>query len=110
MKPTKQIVYLPVKVEDASGNYIPDKSVLLVKEQGEMDKFWIDLVSQKQGYFFTPEQLNQLLSDVIKDTLNTAADKAEITNKAKFSGDYNPVVDEESITNTFEETFNKHKV
>ncbi len=76
MKLTKQTVYIPVKIEDDSGNYIPDKSLLLVKEQGEMDKFWIDLVSQKQGYFFTPEQLNQLLSDVIKDALNTAADNA----------------------------------
>lgn len=107
MKLTKQTVYIPVKIEDDSGNYIPDKSLLLVKEQGEMDKFWIDLVSQKQGYFFTPEQLNQLLSDVIKDALNTAADNA----LCDFDeGGCTEFVDEKSITNTFEETFNKFKV
>ena len=37
MKLTKQTVYIPVKIEDDSGNYIPDKSLLLVKEQGEAD-------------------------------------------------------------------------
>ena len=104
---SKQTVYIPVEVEEASGNYIPDKSVLLVKEQDEMDKYWIDLVHQRQGYFFTPEQLNELLSDVIKDTLNTAAENA----KCDFDeGGCTEFVDEESITNTFEETFQKHKV
>jgi len=103
---TKQMVYLPVKVEGASGNYIPDKSVLLVKEQGEMDKDYIDLVNQKQGYFFTPEQLNELLSDVIKDALNTAAENAEVD----FEDYDKEFVNKQSITNTFEETFQKYKV
>jgi len=103
---TKQMVYLPVKVEGASGNYIPDKSVLLVKEQGEMDKDYIDLVNQKQGYFFTPEQLNELLSDVIKDALNTAAENAEVD----FEDYDKEFVNKQSITNTFEETYKQFKV
>lgn len=59
---------------------------------------------------FTPEQLNEYTQKVIKQALETAAENAEITNKAKFSGDYNPVVDDESITNTFKEIFKKFKV
>ena len=39
----KQTVYLTVNIEGASGNHIPDKSVLIVKEQGEMDKYWAGL-------------------------------------------------------------------
>ena len=58
MKPTKQTVYLPVKVADES-EHIQDIDGYFYKKE--------------EGYFFTPEQLNQLLSDVIKDTLNTGA-------------------------------------
>lgn len=110
MKPTKQTVYLPVMVEGASGNYIPDKSVLLVKEQYEMDKDWIDLVKPQEGYFFTPEQLNQLLSDVIKDALDTAAYNAEIDSVNLGASEFQDVVSKSSITNTFDITFQKHKV
>lgn len=109
MKPTKQTVYLPVKVENASGNFIPDKSVLLVKEQYEMDKHWIDLVNQKQGYFFTPEQLNKYTQSVIKQVLETAAEKAEIEDIGGIGrdGEYHEhnIVNKQSITNTFEETY-----
>ena len=96
MKPTKQTVYLPVKEANLEENYY------LQDLNGE---FYLE----QKGYFFTPEQLNEYTQSVIKQALETAAENAEITNKAKFSGDYNPVVDEESITNTFEETFNKFK-
>lgn len=92
MKPTKQTVYLPKAA-------FPTSVVGIAS----------DLFKVEKGYFFTPEQLNEYTQDVIKQALETAAENAEITNKAKFSGDYNPVVDEESITNTFEETFNKFK-
>lgn len=64
----------------------------------------------RESFVFTPEQLNEYTANVIKKALETAAENAEITNKAKFSGDYNPVVDEESITDTFEETFKKFEV
>lgn len=66
MKPIKQTVYLPVKVEGASGNYIPDNSVLIVKKQEEADKYWNDLVKPQEGYFFTPEQLNEYTRNVGK--------------------------------------------
>lgn len=117
MKPTKQTIYTPVKVEDASGNYIPDKSVLIVKEQGELDKYWDDLVKPQEGYFFTLEQFNEYTADVIKQALKTAAEKAEIKErKVSYSSSsgseygYVQSINKQSITNTFQETFNKLKV
>lgn len=74
-------------------------------------------LQKQEGYFFTEEQLNQLLSDVIKDALDTAADKAVTINtyKTRWSGlnkeSYvEPDVYKESITNTFDITYQKHKV
>lgn len=68
-KPIKQIVYTR-----REGEWEEDKLTLMASD-GE----FICNLEEQEGYFFTPEQLNQLLSDVIKDALNTAADKAEIT-------------------------------
>jgi hypothetical protein len=75
--PTKQTVYLPVKVENASGNHIPDNSVLLVKEQYELDKYWENLVKPQEGYFFTAEELNEYTESVIKQAIDTA-EEAEL--------------------------------
>lgn len=98
----KQTVYLPVKIGDDIN------TGLIVKYIHNGHKYPIN---EKQGYFFTPEQLNEFLSDVIKDTLNTAADKAELD---YYNGDCRECgqnkINEKSITNTLEETFNKHKV
>ena len=95
----KQTVYLPVK---ENGNY---------SIHWNKDKIFNHAV-MKEGYFFTPEQLNQFLSDVIKGTLETAAEKAEMTGIAygndKYVTDY--TVDKKSITKTFEETFKKFEV
>ena len=111
---TKQTVYLPVKVEDTNGNYIPDKSVLIVKEQEEMDKFWEALVKQQQGYFFTPEELNAYTQSVIKQALETAAEKANSfidgDESVYIQGNVWSEVDKQSITNTFEETYKKFEV
>ena len=87
MKPTKQTVYLPVE------NFITP-----VKEE---------------GYFFTPEQLNEYTQGVIKQALETAAQKA--VTKDEWEGNTgseycDTVVDKQSITNTFEETYKKFEV
>jgi len=37
----------------------------------------------------------------VERALKEASENAEICNKAKFSGDYNPVVDEDSILNSY---------
>jgi hypothetical protein len=80
-----------------------------------MQKLITHRLDKEELFTFTPEQLNQLLSDVIKQALKTAAEKVQTT----FIEDVCPltgeefetkIVDRQSITNTFEETFNKFKV
>lgn len=65
-----------------------------------------------EGYFFTPEQLNEYTANVIKQTLETAAEKAEREwcSDGYSTGMWKEVVDKQSITNTFEETFKKFKI
>ena len=107
MTPTKQTVYLPVKIDDEfwtkwDNGEKPDYDLADV-ETGENIESW---VNEKEGYFFTPEQLNELLSDVIKDALNTAAENAYVD----FEDYDKEFVNKKSITNTFEEIFQKYKV
>lgn len=114
MKTTKQTVYLPVKIDDEfwtkwDNGEKPDYDLSNV-DTGENIESW---VNEKEGYFFTPEQLNEYTANVIRQALETAADKAEIEDIGGVGrdGEYHEhnIVDEKSITNTFEETFNKFK-
>lgn len=123
MKPTKQTVYLPIKIKDElpqeSGFYKTEEEGTSFFQRG--DQTWWDndvhskkrfpenWLKPKEGYFFTPEQLNQFISDVIKDALDTAAEKANITYTEEKTWDFTEV-DKISITNTLQETFNKFNV
>jgi hypothetical protein len=108
----KQTVYLPVNGEPP-----------LVVCYDHSD--WYDSITgvvEKEGYFFTPEQLNEYTQSVIKQSLETAAENAEVRvteNALSEDGScyttYDDGVisitsDKQSITNTFEETFKKFKV
>lgn len=100
MTPTKQTVYLP-------------KATFPLSMKGEVG----ELFSLQQGYFFTPEQLNEYTQSVIKQALETAAKKAEIKEKkvsySSSSGSeygYVQSINKQSITNTFEETYKKFEV
>ena len=95
---TKQTVYLPVNGEQDKVvcNDYPD---------------WMDRITgvlEQEGYFFTTEQLNEYTANVIKQALETAADKAKTTYVSQWSND--ECVDKQSITNTFEETYKKFEV
>lgn len=121
-----QSVYVPVKVEDErTSEFYKDRLFLLkgsVRDVGDYfgDGIFYSQVETKttqevthwlkeeKGYFFTTEQLNELLSNVIKDTLETAYKMAEINTP---TNDWqNRWIKKESILNTFEETYLKHKV
>ena len=109
--PQKQTVYLP-------------KATFPLSMKGEVG----ELFSLQQGYFFTPEQLNQYTANVIKQALETAAEKAKINYKedgevtkvkskrldidylSEVSSKVSFNINTESITNTFDETFKKLKV
>lgn len=82
------------------------------------------LVSNKEkkekGYFFTPEELNEYTANVIKQALFSASEFAELQYEcgrkskenclAVFCDNCTEQIDRQSITNTFDETFNKFKV
>lgn len=88
--PTKQTVYLPVE-----------------------GKTIMEFMEYKEGFFFTPEQLNEYTANVIKQALETAAEEVETKQEVAhfMEGSYMEViVSKESITNTFEETFKQFEV
>lgn len=101
----KQTVYLPV-----NGEYL---TAVCHFEYTE----WChhETVQSKEGYFFTTEQLNEYTANVIKQSLNTAAEKATVTpidHEEISEGSFRPIwgVDDDSITNTFKETFKNFEV
>lgn len=105
----KQTVYLPVNGEPP-----------LVVCYDHND--WYDSITgvvEKEGYFFTPEQLNEYTQNIIKQALETAAEKVRMKDinedghLYEDDGGNRPefyVVDRQSITNTFEEIFKKFEV
>lgn len=132
---SKQTVYLPVEITHEfwekydSGEEKPDYEIVDA-DNGERIDEW---VNKQEGYFFTPEELNEYTANVIKQTLETAAEKADLTclkksqysKKARwkkvskkeaeegidlFSYEVQYKPSKKSITNTFEETYNKLKV
>lgn len=93
-KPQKQTVYLPVNDFNSS-----ERAICTI---GIPDLYG-DKVVEQEGYFFTPEQLNEYTANVIRQALETAAEKAELI-------PHDVDIDLKSITNTFEETYQKLKV
>ena len=95
--PTEQTVYLP-------------KATFPLSMKGEVG----ELFSLQQGYFFTPEQLNEYTANVIKQALETAAEKANSfidgDESVYIQGNVWSEVNKQSITNTFEETYKKFQV
>ena len=124
MTPIKQTVYLPVKLDDEfwtkwDNGEKPDYDLSDVRT-GENIESW---VNEKEGYFFTPEQLNEYTANVIKQTLETAAEKATLLENGELTyfgryiieegNHYSEIeidVSKESITITFEETYKKFQV
>jgi hypothetical protein len=66
MTPIKQTIYLPQK---ENGNY---------SIHWNKDKIFNHAVL-KEGYFFTPEELNEYTANVIKQALETAAEETAYT-------------------------------
>jgi len=127
MNNTKKTVYVPIMVENElpteTGYYKTLEEGTSFFQKG--DNTWWDndtnakkrfpkhWLKQQQAFVFIEEQLNELLTTVIKDTLQTAADYADTKEEVSYGLDeiyeYR-IVDQESILNTFQQTFNKHKV
>ena len=102
MTPTKQTVYLRVPPFKTSKLWVSDKET----EQ-------LEFVKEQEAFVFTPEQLNEYTQSVIKQALQTAAEEAVTKDEwwGNTGSEYcDTVVDWQSITNTFEQTFQKFKV
>ena len=110
MKRTKQTVLFPF-----------GENGLLLHPLANIDQC-MKSYKKEVGYFFTAEELNEYTQNVIKQSLETAADKAQLYRQnsaykhSKFNLkiekclNYNVGIDLETITNTFEETFKKFEV
>lgn len=101
-----QTVYLPVENFKTSKLWLSDK---------ETDK--IEYVKEKEGIFFTVEEYNAKMKEVIEETLKNGAENANVKDfKVNYTGVraggfyIKEVVDKDSITNTFEETYLKYKI
>jgi calcineurin-like phosphoesterase family protein len=88
MKPVKETLYSAVSENNIAKGDIKINDLVYITNKLSLLK--------KEGYFFTEEQLNQMISDIIKDSLNTATGNEDIN--------------KESIKEAFQETFNKFKV
>ena len=119
----KQTVYLPVKVEEMESKLQEGCDYIVKDETGNVHlHYWyngefytrkgekvVEVIHPQEGYFFTPEQLNEYTQSVIKQALEAAAEtkvKGVYSNESFSRNDY----DKDSITNTLEETYKKFKV
>jgi hypothetical protein len=120
-------VYVPVKIEDEFPN---GECVMISKTQDMLVGYPADVngeiqaddehqilryithwLKEQQLITFTPEEYNKHIQDVIDDTLETAAEKAEVDIEEVMGQKTGYVeVDKQSITNTFEKTFKKFVV
>lgn len=100
---TKQTVYLPVSEFNSS-----ERAICTI---GIPDLYG-DKVIEKEGYFFTPEQLNEYTANVIRQALETAAESKSLEMAYTEDGlDYKEMrLSKQSITDTFEETFKLYQV
>ena len=93
-----QTVYLPVENFKTSKLWLSDK---------ETDK--IEYVKEKEGIFFTQEEYNKHIKEVIENTLKNGAENAEIDYEEEKTYDFT-FVNKDSILNTSEETYLKYKI
>jgi len=120
MMPIKQTLYLPVKVEDE----FPKGECVMISQTDDMlvgypvdvngeikadDSYQIlgnitHWLKQQEAFVLTPEQLNEFVANVIKQTLENAAKAAEKSYKEDGVLLLTPII------GTFEETFKKFKV
>ena len=111
-KPEIKIVYVPVNNETKSTNVFG-----IVKP---IDKSFVKFVEKQQLITFTPEGYNKHIQEVIDNALNTAAKEVTLKEYDEIDWDINWMISDskgqdfilnkESITNTFEETFKKFKI
>ena len=91
MKPKIRQVYVPISLAHPYSYEIFNLY--------NLERKFVKTVAKEKGYFFTPEELKGFISDIIKESLETAYQNAY------YSKDF-----VENITGSFDEIFNKFKL
>ena len=104
-KLTLQTVYVPV-----NGDY--DTAVCNYASDGWLHE---ETVIPKKGIFFTQEEYNKHIKEIIENTLKNGAEGAKTKTEHDYSvkhGEhiYTEIINKDSITNTFEETYLKYNI
>jgi hypothetical protein len=93
--------------------YIPDKDRVHISEFDVITHPAYRLQGQK-GIFFTVEEYNAKIKEVIEETLKNGAEKAYTKDigEVNAEGSYEEyhIIDKDSILNTFEESYKKFKI
>jgi hypothetical protein len=81
----KQTVYIPIEItkefwKKFDSGEIPDYEIISCSNGERLDE-WVD---SKEGYFFTPEELKQLLSDAFDKGRDYQRDFGIINSKETF--------------------------
>ena len=127
-----QTVYVPTRVEDeillpeiAYGFITEDNNIFQDKFNEEQileqypQKLGFKLLKLKEGIFFTQEEYNKHIKEIIENTLKNGAKSVEIhfDNSQNLSRDFEYAIESKriwvpknSILNTFEETYLKYKI
>mgnify|MGYP003491829015 CR=1 FL=1 len=102
-----QTVYVPV-----NGDY--DTAVCNYSSGGWLHE---ETVIPKEGIFFTQEEYNKHIKEIIENTLKNGAKNANVKDfKVNYTGVraggfyIEKIIDKDSILNTFEETYLKYKI
>ena len=119
-----QTVYVPTKVEEK----LPEREVIAKNISNDFlvgyvykisdDDYWCEddhqrlaqtthWLKPKKGIFFTQEEYNKHIKEIIEQTLKNGAENAE-TKFIPFTDDEE--INKDSILNTFEETYLKYKI
>jgi len=87
--------------------YIPDKDRVHISEFDVITHPAYRLQGQK-GIFFTVEEYNKYIKEVIEETLKNGAEEAVLTYRSDNGFCF--VAKKDSILNTFEESYKKFKI
>lgn len=135
MKPKQlQMVYLPVNVQDE--RFYNGKE-FCIDSEGEKRHLWymgdgkwegvdgsfeniVTWLKPTEAIIFTPEELNEYTQQVIKDALKVASEEVTYIKEcgkssyekcyAVFCHTCDTIIDRKSITNTFEQIYEKWKI
>ena len=117
-KLTLETVYIPVKKVLSRDiiEYIKETFTRYASKDYIVSELEKDFES-KEGIFFTQEEYNKHIKEIIENTLRSGAKNANVKDfKVNYTGVraggfyIEKIIDKDSILNTFEETYLKYKL